>query len=397
MFKLAPPRGRVLFPVAHVLAIGFFIAMTGCGGSSGGAPAPPLGPVPPPAPQNGEYLFATGSGPSLAGFRIDSSTGTLSASTVPTPMPGLSSGIASDVLRKFIYVGDKSSVGVVFGYSSESGNGSVLNVIGSPFPATAPNGATPEPVALVVSPSGKYLYVSSRLGPPSDIDVFSIDGTMGTLAFASLLTEAQAQFRHVGIDPSGNFLYGINVAVRGGGVYVYRITPNTGALAAVPGSPFATPDEPWDIAVHASGKFLYTCMTHTQGVVGFSIDGSTGALTVIPGSPFPSDVQPGSVTADPSGKFLYVHTLGGTISAYTIDAGTGALTAIPGSPFSAGPSSAGGVTVEPSGKFLYVANFANSSIYVFNIDQNAGVLNAVPGSPFPAGTPPNYLTSVKVP
>ena len=393
MCKRGVARGRVKF--GHVFAFVFVMAFVGCGGSTGVGAPPPSGPLPPPAPQSGEYLFVTGNGPSLVGYRIDTSTGALSAPTPAPDGPVFSSGLASDPVGKFIYVGDVgNNSSKVFGYSSESGDGNVLNV-GS-FPVPAPNGTTPEPTAMVVAPSGKNLYITNRLGP-SDIDVFGIDGTTGKLTFISLLTEPQAQFRFVGVDPSGDFLYGIDVTLPGGGVYVYQTTALTGALTAVPGSPFVTPDEPWDIAVHPSGKFLYTCMTRTEGVVGFSIDSVTGALTIIPGSPFPSDAEPVSVTADPSGKFLYVPTLDGTISAYAIDPATGALSAVPGSPFPAGSNSTGSVNVEPLGKFLYLANYANSSIYAYSIDQNTGGLNAVAASPFPAGTSPTHLTSVKIP
>src|SRR5436309_2243058 len=59
----------------------------------------------------------------------------------------------------------------------------------------------------------------------------------------------------------------------------------TGALAAVPGSPFATPQNPGSGVVHPNGKFAYVSAAATGQIVAFNI-GANGALTPAAGSPF---------------------------------------------------------------------------------------------------------------
>ena len=99
------------------------------------------------------------------------------------------------------------------------------------------------------------------------------------------------------------------------------------------------------VAAFAQGSgFVYVANSGSNNVSAYTIDGATGALTAVPGSPFPADAGPFSVTVDPTGQFLYVANLNpssNNVSAYTIDGATGALTTVPGSPFPAGTSPRG--------------------------------------------------------
>src|SRR5258707_1526042 len=104
-------------------------------------------------------------------------------------------------------------------------------------------------------------------------------------------------------------------------------------------------------------EFVYVADVNNE-VWGYTISPATGALTSIAGSPFPVGLEPGSVAVDPSGKFAYVaHYVipDGFVSAYTINPATGVLTAIAGSPFASEPG-AFSMVVDPSGKFVYVAH-----------------------------------------
>ncbi len=149
-------------------------------------------------------------------------------------------------------------------------------------------------------------------------------------------------------------------------------------------------------------QVVYVANTISNDVSAFSVDPGSGALTAIPGSPFPAwpvpiapfqdeVIGPTGVAIDPTGKFLYVANPrsgdrnSAYISAFTTNAATGSLTAIPGSPFSLGAfPQVGAVAVDPTGKFVYAANQLYSTILGFTINAGAGVLTAVPGSPFAA-------------
>jgi 6-phosphogluconolactonase (cycloisomerase 2 family) len=133
-------------------------------------------------------------------------------------------------------------------------------------------------------------------------------------------------------------------------------------------------------------QFVYIPMGDTT-VQGFSITRSTGALTAIPGTPF--TVTGGTADgawADPQGRFLFVGSEGsGDVWVFQINAQTGALTETAGSPFTAGLSSADIMTVDASGKFLYVGQgLASAGVAAFSIGPS-GALTAMAGSPFNLG------------
>src|SRR5260370_16780262 len=83
--------------------------------------------------------------------------------------------------------------------------------------------------------------------------------------------------------------------------------------------------------------FAYVADQNSNNITGFSIDPNSGVLAAVPGSPFPAGSGPLGVTADPTGKFAYVaNTNSGNVSAFGINASNVPLTPATGSPFLAG-------------------------------------------------------------
>ncbi len=178
-------------------------------------------------------------------------------------------------------------------------------------------------------------------------------------------------------------------------ISVFSIDPGSGALTEVPGSPFFANQNPTQILITHSGKFVYTTNPGIGMVTGFSF--SNGVLTKIPGSPFTSVPQGGAsaLAVDASDRFLYVTNPSasnpppnsitvGNISGFNIDQNTGTLTTILGSPFAStegsGPTA---ITVDPSGRFVYaVAPGSSFSIWCLEITPTNGQLTAVLNSPF---------------
>jgi sugar lactone lactonase YvrE len=132
-------------------------------------------------------------------------------------------------------------------------------------------------------------------------------------------------------------------------------------------------------------QFAYVTNFSDSNVSAYTIDPATGALTAIPGSPFSAGADPVSVAVDPSGKFVYVanNAVGNIVSGFTIDP-TGALTVIAGSPFSAGKQP-NWVAVDPSGKFAYVANAGDNTVSGTRSTRGHRAPTAIAGSPFAAG------------
>src|SRR2546429_9681551 len=91
------------------------------------------------------------------------------------------------------------------------------------------------------------------------------------------------------MDPLGQFLF---IANARGNTYVNRIDPSTGALAPVPGSPFAVGGDN-SITADPTGRFVYMPRgrfwptgPYSLCIVATGLDPTTGILTPIPGSTF---------------------------------------------------------------------------------------------------------------
>src|SRR5437764_2178836 len=168
----------------------------------------------------------------------------------------------------------------------------------------------------------------------------------------------------------------------------YSINGGTGALTAIPGSPFPlSGTEVYSLATDSAGKFLCVCAANNDEVQVLSINQTSGALA--PVGTFATTGFAAQATTDGLGKYLYVTegNLGGTVDVYAI-ASTGLLTPIASSPLSISIAT---LHSEPTGKFLVgvTGNGANNGVgtpdnhvYVFSIDQSTGALSQVSGSPF---------------
>jgi 6-phosphogluconolactonase (cycloisomerase 2 family) len=329
---------RALFFVVPVVLL---IVIAGCGGGGGGGSSNSCVSNCPPPPI---FLYATSTDHILA-FTIDQSTGALSAPLTMTG-PNQSLGMVASIAPGHLFVSDFLN-DAVDGFSINSSSGGLSPVTGSPFSVgSAPPGAG----GLSNFPTGDfYLYAT-------DLNAGKVAG----FSFDSL----------------------------------------SGALTAVPGSPFPAGNTPIQTAQDDLSKFLYVSNLNDSagGISAFTIDHNTGALSPIPGSPFPTGIAgsfPGPSAMVVNNNFLYV-ALAGTanpnnkIVAFAIDPTTGVLTALPSSPFTTGsdPLYMAFVPVTSVGfqAFLYTANVQDGTISAFTADDNTGVLTPVNGSPYAAGS-----------
>jgi DNA-binding beta-propeller fold protein YncE len=77
--------------------------------------------------------------------------------------------------------------------------------------------------------------------------------------------------------------------------------------------------------------FVYAANNGSNNVSAFSVTPSSGALTPVSGSPYAAGTAPTAIAADPAGKFIYVANVGSNnITAYAVSPSSGALTSIPG-------------------------------------------------------------------
>jgi 6-phosphogluconolactonase (cycloisomerase 2 family) len=269
-----------------------------------------------------------------AGLTSAGTFGTLSSYTAPK----LASNLADDMLivnKKFLYVpmGDTT----VAGFSIDRSTGTLTVIPGSPFtvPGTA---VTADDVAT--DPLTRFLFVGSETTP---------------------------------------------------NIWVFQINLTTGALTLTVGSPFQTGlTLAADIlAVDASGRFLYAGQTDpTLGVAGYSIDQTSGALTAIPGSPFALAVA--QLHASPTAELLvgtaaiqdgHVSATDPHIYVYSLDSSTGVPTAVSGSPFLTA-SAPFDFAISPNGRYLYgletiVATQKDAPIEGFSLNSGTGALASI--------------------
>src|SRR6266851_4997435 len=193
----------------------------------------------------------------------------------------------------------------------------------------------------------------------------------------------------------------------------------TGALSALPGSPFNERLEGGLVAIDGQGKFLFVLNPKSNDISMFQINQASGALSEVPASPFqvPPTInpnlapsQPISITAETSGKFLFVGYYLGDIQGlsavvslaidtsgpnpvlltkHSIQTNIGGLDTCILSPVDGTapvPSSSvqlglgnfpASLVAENSGKFLYVAQVGGTVVY--SIDQTTGALTQVVG------------------
>ena len=169
----------------------------------------------------------------------------------------------------------------------------------------------------------------------------------------------------------------------------YRVDATTGALTVV-GMPIATGASPSAMVAvdygYYGNRFVYVGNEGSNDVSAFAVNSATGALTAVPGSPFAAGTDPKAMTFDGRSNLYGANAGSDTLSAYAIDPNTGALTPLSPATIATGkgPTS---IVVGPDGSVIYVANHGGSN----DISAFYSGLIPVPGSPFPAGGNPLSL------
>ena len=287
-----------------------------------------------------------------------------------------------DIYTVGVTVAGLQGTGLVL--TNVAGYAEVANPPVSTLPVNT-NGAFTFSVPLA---SGALYHVNVTAQPTSPAQTCVVGDAVGVIANASVsLTVTCAIPR---------FAYG--AGGQGNSVLAYTIDATSGALTAIAGSPYAAGDSTSAVAVDPSYRFLYATNQGATGgpgsntVSAYTINSGTGALTAVPGSPFASVASPVAIAVEPTGHFAYVADLhDNTVSAFAINLGTGALTAIAGGPSVPGGDGPRHLSVHPSGKFLYLSVGNEATLWAYSIDPGTGALTPVPSSPFQAPTAPGTL------
>jgi 6-phosphogluconolactonase len=266
-------------------------------------------------------------------------------------------------------------------------NGTLTALPGSPF-STGRN-----PAGAAVEPSGKLLYVANVLS--NDVSGYSIasDGSLTPIPGSPFPAASGAI--SVAFDPTGKFIYvpscGADCSGSGpGGIAAFTIATGSGILVPVPGSPFAAGRYPYEIAFGnpggspSGGSFAYVVNHGSNDISAYSIQ-STGALLAVPGSPFAAGNGALALSVDAGFSRLFVvNTYSNNLSIYVMHL-DGSLFPIPGSTTSTGTLTSS--VAHDGNQHLYVAGGSG----VFGFTENTFPLTPIAGSPFATGTAPNGL------
>jgi len=200
----------------------------------------------------------------------------------------------------------------------------------------------PHAHCVIADPSNRFVLVSD-LGLDR-IMVYRFDAASGTLNTSTAgqgILAPGAGPRHLAFHPGGRILYVVNEL--NSTVTVFRYDAETGSLTELQTVPAisepamalagsadaqrATKNEPADIHLHPSGRFLYMSNRGYNSISVFAVDATTAMLSPIEVVSCGGD-WPRNFTIDPSGAFLIVaNERSSSINSFRIDASTGRLRA----------------------------------------------------------------------
>jgi 6-phosphogluconolactonase len=265
-----------------------------------------------------------------------------------------------------------------------SGAGSTLAAVpGSPF---ATGGDFTHFLAL--NETGQVLYTGQKNS--GTITRFQFDPFTGALTSLDTSGPAAPESKLRGlvyvakVTPS-SFFYTLNDAASGSLIYGYRLDKITGALSLLSGFPVLTGSlgggSGWHqmLAVDARNYRLYAVATGSKHLLAYAINPYSGALTAMPFSPYNlgGTNQVESVAVHPGGSPVIVGRANNQIQSLNVTA-TSISPAL-------GVSSLGGsgnittLTFTPDGRFLYTGE---SGVFALSVNQATGELALVPGAPF---------------
>ncbi len=315
-----------------------------------------------------------------------------------------SCGVSNTVDYVFV-TASKQNPGQIAVYRLEQGSGALTQIPDSPYSFPGRN-----PVALVTSPNGKYLYVVYH--DDNTVVQYAI-GTDGKLYPQHTYNTPGTEPTAIAINSAGTLLFVVDTFQAGftdadpgpGAVVVYPLASD-GSL----GKNIANGNLPyWPVQFNPSSvnvtalistsakfDFVYVVNTNTSAQAGtisgffFSTASGGGALTPVPGSPFPAGVAPNASASDPTARFFYTtDSATNQLIAYGIQT-SGALVPVQNGPFKTDvfPDA---VTVSPNGMFIYVANYNSNDISGYTIDQGTGAPSSLASSVFATKTGPTCV------
>jgi 6-phosphogluconolactonase (cycloisomerase 2 family) len=346
---------------------------------------------------SGLLYLATQGNTTLTSYSVGLSSGSLSGiNTAGTGSAPAAIAIVPGGTALFVANSASNSVS---SYQVNS-DGSLTAVSGTIATGTTPMG-------LAIDPAGKFLFVANQ--GSGDISVFSISGTSLTAVGSPVLSDPNSTVPTgpvaLAIPPAGGYLYVANQFTNTVSAFSFD---SSGALTAVPNSPYAVGTAPSALDVPQGGQFLLVANAGSNNISSFAIcvvasatcSTPNGIMTEVANSPFAAGIGPVAIAADPGFDYVYVvDKTSNQISEYSFSTGTGALTLLSNPTISTGTTpvaiiifagatgtNVGNPTNDPT-DYVYVANSGGSSLSAFTLTTSSGLLNILGQAVTTAGQP----------
>lgn len=293
--------------------------------------------------------------------------------------------LAVDPSRRYLYAvneladyGGPNSGGVsAFSLDRSTGKLAFLNEV-------ATRGA--DPCFVSFDKTGKYALVANYTGGSVAVFPVRANGRVGQPAAfiqhqGSSVNRSRQEGPHahmIEVSPDNRFALAADLGLDK--LLVYRFDPSHGTLAP-DRPPFAKVDPgsgPRHFVFHPNGRWVYLVTEIKSTVTAFSYDPQAGALTefqTISALPkgFRGESTAAEIAVHPSGRFLYTSNRGDdSIALFSIDAQRGTLALVAHAP--AGGKTPRNFAIDPTGHYLFVANQDSNNIVAFRIDGNTGRL-----------------------
>jgi 6-phosphogluconolactonase len=284
-----------------------------------------------------------------------------------------------DRQRRFLYAvhGDRSEISA-FRIDPKSGELTFLN--------QEPTGGK-NPVHLCIDPTNRFVVVVNHVTSSLAVLPIEENGALGRMSDLVTLTGKVGPHRveqpfpkphQAQYDPTDHF-----IAVPDKGLdrtFVFRLNAGTGKLSAVEGAVAEAREGagPRHIAFHPSNRLAYIINELDSTVTACRFDAGTGALTpfqvltVLPDS-FVGNSRAAEIAVSATGRFVYASNRGhDSIAVFAVNPSTGRLT-------TAGWHLTGGRTprffaLDPAEDTLFVANEDSDTIVGFRVDASTGSL-----------------------
>jgi 6-phosphogluconolactonase len=285
--------------------------------------------------RNGKFLYAAnedGKSSAVSAFAIGDKAGKL---TLLNKLPSQGEGpchLALDQTGKYLFVANYDSGTVAVFPILPDGRLGEHSAVQKNQGATGPNKErqdAPHAHWVATSADNQLLYVADLA--LDRILIYKFDAATGALTpenFSATPAPGTGP-RHAAFAPNDKFLYLLGelpssvtvFAIEGKNTY-----RNVQQISALP-KDFKGRNDAAEIAVHPSGKFLYTSNRGQETIAVFSIDPAKGTLTHVENVPTQGK-EPRHFAIDPTGHYLLAENQNSdTIVEFKIDQATGKLTA----------------------------------------------------------------------